>query len=208
MTTEPNPPQSNSPPNAQDSGNGNKPAANNPSQMQSLATPGRNQYEQHLATMPRSLVLAKKTPTVPQGTPIVLIAIALVVLGLAINNFWIGISGAIVALVVSLRMLWLGLEPVLEEMLPPKQRAIIVAIVGTILSLISLFKFSGINQRINEWLNQQKWDELGSLAEWTGAVGQIFIAVIAVYVAWRQYIISRDLTIQQNSLTVQQNLIT
>jgi len=32
--------------------------------------------------------------------------------------------------------------------------------------------------------------------------------VIAVYVAWRQYIISKDLTIQQNLLTVQQNLIT
>ncbi|MBD1894758.1 pentapeptide repeat-containing protein [Coleofasciculus sp. FACHB-129] len=208
MTTEPNPSQSNSPSNAQDSGNGNRPAVNSPSQMQSLTPSGRNQYEQHLATMPRSLVLSKKTPTVPQGTPIVLIAIALVILGLAINNFWIGISGAIVGLVVSLRMLWVGLEPVLDEMLPPKQRAVIVAIVGTILSLISLFKFFGINQNIGKWLNQQKWDELGSLAEWTGAVGQIFIAVIAVYVAWRQYIISRDLTIQQNSLTIQQNLIT
>jgi len=41
-----------------------------------------------------------------------------------------------------------------------------------------------------------------------GALGQILIAVIAVYVAWRQYIISKDLTIQQNLLTVQQNLIT
>jgi len=39
-------------------------------------------------------------------------------------------------------------------------------------------------------------------------IQQILIAVIAVYVAWRQYIISRDLTIQQNLLTVQQNLIT
>ena len=106
--------------------------------------------------MPRSLVLTKKTLAVPQGTPIVLIAIALVILGLAINNFWIGISGAIVALVVSLRMLWLGLEPVLDEMLPPKQRAILVAIIGTILSLISLLKFSGINQNIGKWLNQQK----------------------------------------------------
>ena len=39
-----------------------------------------------------------------------------------------------------------------------------------------------------------------------GAIGQILIAIIAVYVAWRQYIISRDLTVQQNLITQQQTI--
>lgn len=36
----------------------------------------------------------------------------------------------------------------------------------------------------------------------------MLIAILAVYIAWRQYVISKDLTIQQNLLTAQQNLIT
>jgi uncharacterized protein YjbI with pentapeptide repeats len=39
-----------------------------------------------------------------------------------------------------------------------------------------------------------------------GAVGQILIAILAVYIAWRQYVISKDLTIQQNTITQQQTI--
>jgi uncharacterized protein YjbI with pentapeptide repeats len=44
------------------------------------------------------------------------------------------------------------------------------------------------------------------LGEVVGAIGQILIAVLAVYVAWRQYVISKDLTIQQNIITQQQTI--
>ncbi|MEB3174069.1 MAG: pentapeptide repeat-containing protein, partial [Cyanobacteriota bacterium] len=42
--------------------------------------------------------------------------------------------------------------------------------------------------------------------EWVGALGQIMIALLAVYVAWQQYVISKDLTIQQNRITQQQTI--
>jgi uncharacterized protein YjbI with pentapeptide repeats len=41
-----------------------------------------------------------------------------------------------------------------------------------------------------------------------GALGQILIAILAVYIAWRQYVISKDLTIQQNTITQQQTIDT
>ena len=55
-------------------------------------------------------------------------------------------------------------------------------------------------------MNQFKYDEFGSWAEWVGALGQISIAILAVYVAWTQYVISKELTIQQNRITQQQTI--
>jgi uncharacterized protein YjbI with pentapeptide repeats len=75
-----------------------------------------------------------------------------------------------------------------------------------ILSLLGLAEYFGVYHRIGLWLNSFKYDEFGSWAEWVGALGQIMIAVIAVYVAWEQYVISRDLTIQQNRITQQQTI--
>lgn len=65
-------------------------------------------------------------------------------------------------------------------------------------AIVSILKLLGVVTWMNQVLTAIKWDEFGSWGEWFGALGQIFIAMIAVYVAWRQYVISRDLTIQQN----------
>jgi uncharacterized protein YjbI with pentapeptide repeats len=51
------------------------------------------------------------------------------------------------------------------------------------------------------WFNSLRWDALG-------AVGQILIAILAVWVAWRQNEISEKLTGQQNSITQQQTIDT
>jgi uncharacterized protein YjbI with pentapeptide repeats len=50
------------------------------------------------------------------------------------------------------------------------------------------------------------WEAIGAIAELIGALGQILIAILGVYVAWRQYVISKDLTIQQNRITQQQTI--
>ncbi|MFM7601351.1 MAG: pentapeptide repeat-containing protein [Pseudanabaena sp.] len=49
------------------------------------------------------------------------------------------------------------------------------------------------------WFDSLKWDALG-------AVGQILIAILAVWVAWRQNEISEELTGQQNVITQQQTI--
>jgi uncharacterized protein YjbI with pentapeptide repeats len=50
-----------------------------------------------------------------------------------------------------------------------------------------------------QWFNSLKWEALG-------AVGQILIAILAVWVAWRQNQISEELTGQQNVITQQQTI--
>jgi uncharacterized protein YjbI with pentapeptide repeats len=55
-------------------------------------------------------------------------------------------------------------------------------------------------------LRSLSWEAIGALGEVFGATGQILIALLAAYIAWRQYVISRDLTIQQNIITQQQTI--
>ena len=139
---------------------------------------------------------------------VILMAIALMFAGLIINNFWLGISGSIVALLLSIRLLWSPLKNWLNQFLPQKQRIILLLGFCAILAIAGLLNYLGVYHFIAAWFGTVNWEASGALAEWCGALGQISIAVLAVYVAWQQYVISRDLTIEQNRLTNQQNLIT
>ncbi|GAX37333.1 pentapeptide repeat-containing protein [Nodularia sp. NIES-3585] len=144
----------------------------------------------------------------PRALLFTLVAIAITFLGLVINNWLIGILGTVITLVLSLTMLLPWWQYVLEKWFSSQDRTLFVAFVGLVVGIIGLFKFTGLGSRLLMWGKQISWEASGSLAEWFGALGQILIAIIAVYVAWRQYVISKDLTIQQNLLTVQQNIIT
>ncbi|HEY9296489.1 MAG TPA: pentapeptide repeat-containing protein, partial [Phormidium sp.] len=139
---------------------------------------------------------------------VIMMAIALMIVGLIINNFWVGISGSIVALLLSIRVLWLPLNNWLNQFLPPKERIILFVGLSGVLAIAGLLRFIGVYHFVGNWFAKVNWEASGALAEWSGALGQISIAVLAVYVAWQQYVISRDLTIEQNRLTNQQNLIT
>ena len=135
----------------------------------------------------------------PKGVFIALFAIALTLIGILLNNPLIGTLGILLTSVFSGVILLPWFQIVLNKLLTSQQRSLIIGISGLIVAGIAVIKFSGI---------QVDWDVSGVIAGWFGALGQILIAIIAVYVAWRQYIISKELTIQQNSLTVQQNNIT
>lgn len=144
----------------------------------------------------------------PRALLITLIAIAITFLGVILNNWIIGIIGTLITLLLSLAILLPWLQKALDEWFSPEERTLFVAFLGLIVAIIGLIKFTGVGDRLLLWGHQIDWDIAGTLADWFGALGQILIAVIAVYVAWRQYVISKDLTIQQNLLTVQQNIIT
>ena len=144
----------------------------------------------------------------PRVLLIILVAIAITFIGVILNNRIIGIIGTAITLLLSLAILLPWLQKVLTEWFSPQERTLIVAFLGLIVAIIGLIRFTGVGDRLVVWGHQINWEIAGTLAEWFGALGQIFIAVIAVYVAWRQYVISKDLTIQQNLLTVQQNIIT
>ena len=92
--------------------------------------------------------------------------------------------------------------------LTEQERQTLIGFIAFAVAIAGLLKFLGVYALIGYWLKQIKWDEFGSWADWIGALGQIMIAVLAVYVAWEQYVISRDLTIQQNRITQQQTIDT
>lgn len=144
----------------------------------------------------------------PRALLITLIAIAITFIGVILNNWIVGIIGTLITLLLSLAILLPWLQIVLDEWFSPQERTLFVAFLGLIVAIIGLIRFTGVSDRLLALGRKINWDIAGSLAEWFGALGQIFIAIIAVYVAWRQYVISKDLTIQQNLLTVQQNIIT
>ncbi len=144
----------------------------------------------------------------PRVLLLILVAIAITFMGIALNNSIIGILGTLVALLLSLAVLWPWLQIVLDKWFSSQERTLVIAFLGLVVSFIGLIKFSGFGSSLLAWGRKINWDASGTLAEWFGALGQISIAIIAVYVAWRQYVISKDLTIQQNLLTVQQNIIT
>ena len=140
--------------------------------------------------------------------PISVIAIAgaiITTIGFTISSFWLTLAGSIVTFVVSLKLL----SPTLKEAfgdLTQQQRALFIAVPGLLFGIVGLISTSGITRPIARWGSGLRWDIVSALGDFLGAIGQILIAVIAVYVAWRQYIISRDLTLQQNLITQQQTI--
>mgnify|MGYP001813468368 FL=1 len=137
-----------------------------------------------------------------------LIIIAVVVMGLGIwfDLSWLGIFGAIATVLFSLGVVLNSIRGWVTRFLTPGERRNILAFIGFTIACAVLLKYLGFYQTISDWLNKFKYDEFGSWADWVGALGQISIAILAVYVAWAQYVISKDLTIQQNRITQQQTI--
>lgn len=142
----------------------------------------------------------------PPLLAIALLAIAITLVGLVLGNSWLGLAGALVALLVSLRVLWPSLRHLVQELISPQDRRLIIGLTGMLVAGIGLLRFSNIGTWLGIWISNANWDAIGALGEVFGALGQILIAILAVYIAWRQYIISKDLTIQQNLITQQQTI--
>ncbi len=136
-------------------------------------------------------------------------SIGLTILGVLLSGSWFGtlilFVGTITGLVLSLQVLAPQLQVYFANLLTG---SVPLFLAGTALfvALVGVLKLLGVDRPIAAWYAQANWDALGALGEIFGALGQIMIAVLAVYVAWRQYVISRDLTIQQNTITQQQTI--
>ena len=169
-----------------------------------------NEIEQMLpASATHNVLLDKQKDQGPKNrlaSIVTLIAIALMILGLAMDNVLLGYTSAVVAMVASVRMIWPSWGKVWKTLIPPVWRNLIIACFGILASIVGLLMLSGANQQPGSRNIQINWDAIGAVGELIGALGQILIAIIAVYVAWRQYVISKDLTIQQNRITQQQTI--
>jgi uncharacterized protein YjbI with pentapeptide repeats len=99
---------------------------------------------------------------------------------------------------------------ILPILLPPFLTAIANSPLGkrwdvtlsSILASVAIFITAHVTEfdlAFARWFDSLKWEALG-------AVGQILIAILAVWVAWRQNQISESLTGQQNVITQQQTI--
>lgn len=139
---------------------------------------------------------------------LILVTLLLMGLGLWFRLPWLGLTSAIAALCLSLGVVFNSVRSWVLKFLTIQERRTILAFIGFIGAIAGLFNYLGVYSNIGVWLTQFKYDEFGSWADWIGALGQILIAMLAVYVAWAQYVISKDLTIQQNRITQQQTIDT
>ncbi|MDE5099576.1 MAG: pentapeptide repeat-containing protein [Trichodesmium sp. St16_bin4-tuft] len=169
-----------------------------------------NEIEQMLPTpaTPNTLVEHQKSegPKNPVASIVTLVAIALMILGLAIDNVLLGYTSAIIVILSSVKMIWPSWGKVWKTLIPSVWRNLIIACFGLLAAIVGLLMLSGANQQPGSRNIHINWDAIGAVGELIGALGQILIAIIAVYVAWRQYVISKDLTIQQNRITQQQTI--
>lgn len=127
------------------------------------------------------------------------------IIGLLLHNPWIGLPAAVVVLWLSLRVLWSPLSQALQEWVSVRNQQLILASFLSVIALIGLIQFTGLFHIL---LGERpvNWEAVGALADSFGAVGQILVAFLALYVAWRQYVISKELTEQQNRITQQQTI--
>jgi uncharacterized protein YjbI with pentapeptide repeats len=139
---------------------------------------------------------------------LIIITLLFMGLGLWFQLSWLGLTSAIAALLLSLGVVFNSVKIWVNKFLTIQERRTILAFIGFTAAIAALLNYLGVYNNLGNWLNQFKYDEFGSWAEWVAGIGQIAIAILAVYVAWAQYVISKDLTIQQNRITQQQTIDT
>lgn len=144
----------------------------------------------------------------PNFTPIVVVGIGVTLTGMALGLPWLGWLGAVVTAIYSVRISVPELQEIARELLIDEWGGLIVGLAGLGVAIAAAIYFTGFGDEVNGAIRRIDWDIVSALGETLGALGQILIAVLAVYIAWRQYVISKVLTEQQNRLTFQQNVIT
>ncbi|QUY44941.1 pentapeptide repeat-containing protein [Acaryochloris marina] len=132
-------------------------------------------------------------------------ATVVLILGLLFHNSWIGLPAAVVVLWLSLRVLWPPLSKGLQEWVSVRNQQLILAGVLSLAGLIGVIQFTGVLPMLLGG-RPVNWEAVGALADSFGAIGQILVAFLALFVAWRQYVISKELTEQQNRITQQQTI--
>jgi uncharacterized protein YjbI with pentapeptide repeats len=139
-----------------------------------------------------------------------ILAIVAITVGLVVSSTPLGwgllLLGSVSAIGLSLRIFWPWIQHYWEDLFSSRDQLIFLAGLGLFVGTIGGLKLIGTDRWINQWVSQADWNAVGALGEVFGALGQIMIAILATYVAWRQYVISRDLTMQQNLITQQQTI--
>jgi uncharacterized protein YjbI with pentapeptide repeats len=128
--------------------------------------------------------------------------------GIAFKNTGLTVAGCAIALGLSLPIVYRSIRPHIPRSLSSAQKSQIVTTIAMLIVVISLLRICGFFSYISGLSAGTDWSAIGAVGLWGGALGQMAIATLAAFVSWRQYIVSRDLTIEQNRLNRQQNVLT
>jgi uncharacterized protein YjbI with pentapeptide repeats len=128
--------------------------------------------------------------------------------GLWSKNTGLTVAGCAIAAGLSLPILYRGISHKIPRSISSVQILRLVTITTTFIAIIVLLRICGFLGNINTLSARTDWNMVGVLGLWSGAIGQTIIATLAAFVSWRQYIVSRDLTIEQNRLNRLQNVLT
>jgi uncharacterized protein YjbI with pentapeptide repeats len=137
-----------------------------------------------------------------------LLAIIAIGSGIAIKHTGLTVAGCAIGLGVSIPILYREWRHKLPQSISSTQQLKLVALFALLVATVAILKISGFSSYVNTLSTNTNWDTVGIIGQWSGALGQIAIAIVAASVSWRQYIVSRDLTIEQNRLNRQQNILT
>ncbi|HEY9837574.1 MAG TPA: hypothetical protein V6D27_11810, partial [Vampirovibrionales bacterium] len=108
-----------------------------------------DEYQQNIGRQQLSLMTLPPLEDNPRSSPgavLVLIAIALMVFGLAIDNILLGFAGALGTFAISLRIIWPNWSRIWIQLVPNPWRAVVIAFVGLLTGIIGLLMLSGSNQ--------------------------------------------------------------
>jgi uncharacterized protein YjbI with pentapeptide repeats len=137
-----------------------------------------------------------------------LLAIALIVIGLWLRYPGLTTVGCAIAFGLVAPIVYRGIRHRSAKSLSALPQLRLVTTISIAIAIVVILKICGFFEYISNLSNRTDWNAFGAVGLWSGAFGQSAIATLAAYVSWRQYIISRDLTIEQNRLNRQQNIIT
>mgnify|MGYP005852188469 CR=1 FL=1 len=139
---------------------------------------------------------------------LILFTLTLMMIGLVLNRPTLSFIGSIATLVITGVIISRSLHSALTKLLSPQQWRFLLGCAGIVIACYGLAYLSPLDQPIYNWLQAQNWERIAILGSILGATGQILIAILAVYVGWEQYIVSKALTIQSNTITEQQTIDT
>ncbi len=128
--------------------------------------------------------------------------------GIVFKNSGITVAGCAISLGLSMPIIYRSIRPKIPKSLSSVQQTRIVIAIAIPMVILSLLKIFGFFTYLSGLSAGTDWSAVGALGLWGGALGQTTIATIAAFVSWRQYVVSRDLTIEQNRLNRQQNILT
>jgi len=119
--------------------------------------------------------------------------------GMVYHDQELVLSGLVVTLVIVIPILLPALRTAFFNSPLGKHWDVTISLVLSVIVLDIIGTLTKFDDAFWKWFNSLNWDALG-------AVGQILIAILAVWVAWKQNEISEKLTGQQNSITQQQTI--